>query len=113
MIPKLELEIGELSLDGFWQIDQKSLGSAIEAELTKLLKEDGLPSGLLAQITATQLDFGTMALKTNSGARYIGRQIAKNIYSGFKQNTTSLPHTSEALTKVAATPENQIHNTIV
>ncbi len=108
--PKLELDIGELSLDGFSHMDQKSLSSALEAELTRLLKEGGVPPNFLTNTATTQLDFGVMDLAANSGPRFIGRQIAKTIYSGFKQKNTFLPMRAEALTKEPATPKNQTQN---
>lgn len=105
MNPKLELHIGELSLVGFSHKDQKSLGSAMEIELTRLLKEGGLPSSFLANSTTTQLNFGTIDLAVTSGSRMLGRQIARTVYSGFDQPSAPPLQAIEAQPKVSPPPD--------
>jgi len=99
MNPKLELEIGELSLDGFSNMGSKSLGSTIEIELIRLLKERGVPPNFLNERNAGQLDFGAFDFAANSGPKSIGRQIAKTIYSGFNHNSAHPPSVSKTQAK--------------
>lgn len=105
MTLKLEFDIGELSLDGFSNIDGKSLGAIIEMELTKLLKEPGSHSNFSSNTIIKQLDFGTFNLVPNSGPQTLGRQIAKTIYTGFNQGRVHSPQAKEAQTRVQ-TPTN-------
>ena len=101
--PNLELDIGELSLDGFSHVDPISVGSTIEMELSRLLQERGLPSNFLTDRNAKQLDFGTFNLDANSGPRTIGRQIAKTIYSGFNQGNAHPSQAKEVQQEAPAT----------
>ncbi len=83
MNPKFSLDIKELLLDGFSNIDPKNLNTIITAELSHLLKARKLPNDFLSNQNIRQLDFGTFSLPPNSGPYTIGRQIAQSIYSGF------------------------------
>lgn len=103
MTPNLELDIGELSLDGFSHVDPIRVGSTIEMELSRLLQERGLPSNFLTDRNAKQLDFGTFSLDASSGSRAIGRQIAKTIYSGFNQGHAHAPQAKEVQKEAQAT----------
>lgn len=90
MSKQLDLNIDQITLEGFSNIDQKSLAQSIESELTHLLKSQDLPSSFSAALSTRKLDFGHFDLPSNAGPKLIGRHIAKSIYSGFvKQGTMS------------------------
>lgn len=106
MNPKLELNIGELSLDGFSHIDAENLSAIIEMELTSMLQEKGIPANLLSDMSTRQLNFGAFNLTQNSGSHILGRQIAKSIYSGFNQSSAHLQSQKEVQIQAKTPPSS-------
>ena len=81
MNPRLELEIGELILRGLPYAQRHAIAAAIEAELTRMLAERGLPPGLATGETIP--DVRLSGLQFTEGARpgAIGADIAGQIYA--------------------------------
>ncbi len=80
----INLHIERLILDGL-QLERGQnmlLQTAIEAELTRLLTEQGLSSGLQSGGVLRNLEAGPMQLSPGSSPAELGIQIAQSVYSG-------------------------------
>jgi len=100
MNSKIELNISEINLDGFPNVDRKTLAATIEMELTNLINQNDWPSNFSNKLNLKNLDFGSHDFPQHSGPRRLGKQIAKSIYSGFGKSG----HVRRAQTKPPATP---------
>lgn len=78
----LDLNIDELVLDGFDDVDRERLGTALERELTRLFTERGVSPALRQGGHAPRLDGGTFNAAPNAGAEALGAQIARTVYGG-------------------------------
>ncbi len=81
MTPNIEIEIGELVLHGFAPGDCKSIGEAVQRELTRLLAERGLAS-MNRTIEIARVNGGTFDVRSSSKATTVGAQIAQSIFQG-------------------------------
>ena len=77
--PNIEVTIDELALHGFSPSAGSTIGDAVQAELTRLLGDRGLPASLrsIADFRATS---GTQL--SNEPPRRAGYAIAKAVYDG-------------------------------
>ena len=78
----LDLHIEELVLNGFAPADRYRIGEAIERELTRLLNEKGVPSGLDRGTEIDSVNAGTFEVSAGMTADAIGRHISQAVYGG-------------------------------
>jgi hypothetical protein len=78
----INLHIERLVLDGLpvEAKDSAMLRAAIEAELTRLLTENGLSSGLQTGGVLPRLQANAIQLGTGGTPPQLGRQIARTVY---------------------------------
>ncbi|HEV8515747.1 MAG TPA: hypothetical protein VGQ59_20835 [Cyclobacteriaceae bacterium] len=79
----VELHIEELILHGFPRNERYSIGEAIEADLTRLFTEQGIPQLFSAGGSIPTLNAGTINLNSRPRAVSIGNNIASAVYKGF------------------------------
>jgi hypothetical protein len=78
----IRLHIDELVLYGFPPIDRYRLAESVQAELARLLAEQGVPTGLEQGGSIVRLDGGSFDLAADSRPDRIGVQVAQAIYGG-------------------------------
>jgi hypothetical protein len=78
----VELDIKELVLHGVDVRDRARLGASVEAELARLLTEQGLPPSLSQGGYTAHLDGGTIHLAPGAPAEGTGAQVAGAVYGG-------------------------------
>jgi hypothetical protein len=83
--PTVELDINRLVLHGFDRIDRHQVGSAVQSELSRLIREQGLPSALDGSKTIGNLNAGKFKIGNISHSRNVGIQVAQKIYKGMAQ----------------------------
>lgn len=79
----IELHIEELVLEGFPPGDRRHIAAAVQAELTRLFMEQGLPPALSAGTAVPSLDAGAFHMAPDTKPAAVGQQIAGNVYNGF------------------------------
>jgi hypothetical protein len=80
----INLHIERLVLDGL-PIERHQapyVQAAVEAELTRLLTENGLSFNLQSGGALPRLDANGIQLTSGSSPAHMGKQIARSIYSG-------------------------------
>jgi hypothetical protein len=80
-MPSVEIEIGELVLEGFSPFERYRIGEAVERELTRLLVEQGVAPNLRRGGEIENLDAGVFQLQANAQVGFTGVQIAQAVYS--------------------------------
>jgi hypothetical protein len=81
---RIELVIEELVLHGFDPADGASISAAVQAELSRLLADGGLPD-LTHPLDLTRLNAGAFALPPSPAPpSQVGAQIAGAIHTGLK-----------------------------
>ncbi|GAA1920934.1 hypothetical protein GCM10009716_31970 [Streptomyces sodiiphilus] len=77
----VEVHIGELVLDGFPRADAGAVAGAFRAELTRLVREHGVP---LAEGGDRELDLlsGLPPLPRATSSRGLGRALARSVHAG-------------------------------
>jgi hypothetical protein len=86
MTPKtIEVHIEELVLHGFAPGDRYAIGDAVQAELTRLFAERGLPQTLSEAEEYGRLDGGTIVLAPGSTAAATGGQIGHAVFEGVRR----------------------------
>ena len=83
----IELEIGQLVLDGVAPSDRHRVAAAVESELGRLLAERGLPTGLGdgepgSAVVLRNVDGGSFEHRPGSAPRLVGARVAEGIYRG-------------------------------
>lgn len=80
---EIRIHIDRLVLDrAFAHLDRKALGAAAEAELTRLLAEEGTPPGLGGTGRRSRVRGGPVELEGGADADAVGRQVARSLYRG-------------------------------
>jgi hypothetical protein len=82
MRPDIELHIEELVLHGVSRSDARRVGAAVEAELGRMLTEQGLPSGLTGGAEIAAIDAGQVSLGATGRLESTGAAVAKAVYGG-------------------------------
>jgi len=82
---RIEVNIGELVLDGFEPGDRYGIGEAVERELTRLFVEKGVPPGLAKGGDIPRLQGGKIEMMADSKAAMVGVNIAKSVYGGLRK----------------------------
>ena len=85
MQPSIELQIGELILNGFPAGDRRRIGAAVERELGRLLSERGLPAALGQGGDRPSLDGASFEVRPNMRPEAVGVQVAQAVYRGFSK----------------------------
>lgn len=83
--PTIRVRIDELMLEGFATLDRAAIGAAAQAELARLLTEQGAPTGLESGTQTHIMDAGAFDLAANAGAATIGAEIARAVYGGLNR----------------------------
>jgi hypothetical protein len=78
----IQLHIDQLILHGFGSIDQHKVGSAVRSELSRLIREQGMPSSLNQSQVIRNMNAGKFNMGKNIGPTDIGTQVAQKIYRG-------------------------------
>ena len=106
MEPSLELHIERLVLHGVPSKDRDRVGAALQAELSRLLTERGIPAGLGRGGALNRLKIEPRSLGAGVSAEVMGVQIAQAIYGGLSpQERTS--ENMNTFDRVGATPFEQ------
>ncbi len=90
--PSIQLHIEELVLHGFSPHDRHRIAEAVEAELHRLLDEQGL--ALLGQrehLTMERLDAGAFTTAPGASAGSLGAQVAQSVYRASAASVSSRP----------------------
>lgn len=85
MKPRIELHIEELVLEGFSPRDRHRIGEAVEAELTRLLEERGVPGSIKSGGEIESINGGSFEVAPGSRAEKVGSQVAKAVYGGLRR----------------------------
>lgn len=81
----LELEIGELELDGFPAVDRDRIARAVQRELERLFAEKGVPPSLEGVKDVARIDGGSFEMAPDSSTEAIGLQLAWAFYNGISE----------------------------
>ncbi|TLS43505.1 hypothetical protein FE633_25505 [Streptomyces montanus] len=76
----IRVNIGELVLDGF-QVDQDRVSAEFEHELTRLVRERGVPLAVDGAVTMDALS-GLPPLPAGLSARRLGQELARAVHAG-------------------------------
>lgn len=80
----LDLNIEEMVLRGFPGKDQDRIKRAVQAELERLIRENGIPTALSRGGELARLDGGFFKAKPGSSLEEIGVQVARSLYGGLR-----------------------------
>jgi len=86
----IEIHIDELVLHGFARDDFDGIKKAVESELARLIKEQGIPGLLLSPKRYHRLDAGAFTMPKGTKAGQVGNDIAGSVFGGFKNQKSSL-----------------------
>ncbi|MFF7994342.1 hypothetical protein ACFZDG_31750 [Kitasatospora xanthocidica] len=78
---RIEVEIGELVLDGFARIDHDRLTAAFRSELTRLVGARGVPISVDGD-RALDLLSGLPPLPAGASAQRLGEALARAVHTG-------------------------------
>jgi len=78
----LEINIEELVLHGFPPVDKYRIGQAVERELSRLFRDEGLPGSLSHEGSADKIDAGSFGILQGAKPEAIGSEVAKAVYRG-------------------------------
>lgn len=76
----VHVEIGELVLDGF-RADPERVSAAFESELTRLVRERGVPLAANGALSVEALS-GLPPLPAGLSARRLGQELARAVHEG-------------------------------
>ncbi|MFC4467190.1 hypothetical protein ACFPH6_22135 [Streptomyces xiangluensis] len=76
----IRVNIGELVLDGF-PVDQDRVSAEFERELTRLVRERGVPLAADGAVTLDALS-GLPPLPAGLSARRLGQELARAVHAG-------------------------------
>lgn len=83
LIMDLELNIDELSLQGFKRSDREKIAAAVQAELERLFAEEGLPAAL-EKGKEIRLEGGSFSAPEGLSAEQAGVRVARQLYGRWK-----------------------------
>jgi hypothetical protein len=78
----IDLHIEELVLHGIHPGDRLRVGEALEAELARLISEQGVPPGLIAGGDRDRLDAGAFQASPRAHPESYGAEAARAVYGG-------------------------------
>ncbi|HWU07620.1 MAG TPA: hypothetical protein VN520_14770 [Streptomyces sp.] len=77
----VRVDIGELVLDGFGRVDPERVSEAFQAELSRLVRERGVPLAADGGQTLEALA-GLPPLPSSLSARRLGQELARAVHTG-------------------------------
>ncbi|MBC9728845.1 hypothetical protein [Streptomyces sp. TRM68367] len=77
---EIRVEVGELALDGF-RVDPDRVAASFERELTRLVREHGVPLSEEGAVTVDALS-GLPPLPAGLSARRLGQELARAVHEG-------------------------------
>lgn len=80
----LDLNIEELVLSGFPGRDRERIMQAVQVELERLIRENGIPAALSRGDELARLDGESFEAKPGSSPEEIGAQVARSLYGGLR-----------------------------
>ena len=81
----IELEIGELVLDGFGASDGTAIRNAVQRGLSRLLAANSVASRFLHENTIDKIDAGSISIDSRTKPETIGVRTARAVYEGLQQ----------------------------
>ncbi|MFI1729730.1 hypothetical protein ACH40E_10925 [Streptomyces acidicola] len=79
---EIRVDIGELVLDGFGSsVDPRRVSAAFERELTRLVREQGVPLAADGTVSMDALS-GLPPLPVGLSARRLGQELARAVHAG-------------------------------
>ena len=88
----IELAIDKIVLHGFSPKSSKGLKEAVEFELSRLIKEHGLPSEIRSGGNFEQLPGGNFNAKAGSSLKTLASAISNHVYNGFSEPKSPKPN---------------------
>ena len=82
--PEVEVRIDSLVLTGFRPEDRHRIGSALQAELARLLVEHGVPPGLEGGLDTGVLRASALDLPFDAHPSAVGARLARSLYGALK-----------------------------
>lgn len=76
----INFHIDQLILHGFDRIDRHQVEAAVQNELSRLLREQGLPSALKQSMTMGNINAGEFRIGQGAGANSVGTQVAQTVF---------------------------------
>ncbi|BAV06602.1 hypothetical protein SAMN05421788_107263 [Filimonas lacunae] len=83
----VSVHIEELVLHGFHPADKKRIGVAVQKELTRLFRVQGIPPAFYNGGSVPAWQAAATTLTPGMPPRKAGRQIAQSVYAGFNSST--------------------------
>lgn len=80
-LQRIELSIDELLLRDLPYADREQIAAALEQELERLLREQGLPESFTAGETIPEISVDDLYVANRAEPESIGAQIAQTVYS--------------------------------
>ncbi len=91
---RVELRIEELVLDGFPAMDYGRCGAALREELTRLVRERGVPAAWRESWRSDVHTLGPLELPRGAAPELVGVRLARQLYDGLRPAVTSLENRS-------------------
>jgi hypothetical protein len=91
-------------LDGFAPVDRYRIADAVQAELARLLVEQGVPASLEMGGNIALLDGRAFYLAPDARPDRIGVQVAQAIYGGLRSGQTSTANSGTTVDVTASAP---------
>jgi len=81
----IEVYIDKLVLHGFAPHQRQDIAAAVEAELTRLLTERGIPNTLQSGGNIPVMNAANFSVNKNFKGKTIGSKIANSVYKSFRK----------------------------
>jgi hypothetical protein len=79
---RVDVRVESLEFEGFDVREPARVQAAFQAELTRLLVEQGVPEGLAERPAGAELDGGALEQRDLSSPESLGRAVARQVYGG-------------------------------
>jgi hypothetical protein len=89
MKQSVSMHIEELVLHGFQPAQRRRIAAAVEKELARLIREQGVPQLLRNPASLGRMNAGTIGLRANQTAAATGVGISQAIYRSFDPREVS------------------------
>ena len=81
-LPRVELHIDELVVDGVEAFDSERFGTIVGQQFARLLAEHGLPAGLTRNLTSDRIESAPVELTRSTELDLLAIQLATALYAG-------------------------------
>ena len=85
----IELHIDQITLHGFAPGDRRRIGDSLQRELTRLLREEGIPEGLRQPGRMERQEAPPILLEARAHPDAAGERIARSLYAAWKGEAES------------------------